>query len=758
MLATVTQFAVGVPSDSFPGTTLAVDASGNTYIGGGYSGSFTLAPLPAITGGSAYVAKLSPTGRALWIKNIDSLVIADVAVDAAGTVYAAGSPAGGSTRVLNPQGLPGDTPEVLNNNGDQMALVLKFTASGAYQGRKLFTWADKFEGGSFVQVNALDLDAAGNLYLTTTYNNRLVDDGTSNFDTGNFDSDFDGSYNTLIDQLYSGSKVSRNSDATSTGVISMAPSGVVRWARGLGGSSPSTAIDLGGNLAVLEPIKIRSEFGASVFTPATGKTQAVMVRLASASGAIATASVVAEGSKTLTIGGVVVDPSEDVIVTGSYTGALKFGASAVPTAGNKNALFLTRINPSGAPVYAGGLIGSSSVSGNGLASDNRGQLFLTGSYDGKVQLGPYALTPLGQTDVFLSQIDPTNGGVFQAFGGLGVGADSVTALAMNAFGTVAFGGGVGSVSNASPSPSFGGVPLPKTGGAFVAKVQSTLPTTVVAPLPAEIHTDAIPVSWASQSLGGVAAYDVYVTVDGGPFTPWIAATTLTQAAFPGAYGHLYGFAAVAIEASGVRSVLPAAAQAATTVRSLAGTILTVGAFPARVETGSAVDLAASVVTPDTWAGTPSGSVQFLVDSQLFGAPAAVLGGVAHLATTAIPQGDHVISAIYTGPSPFLPSASGASPLSVVARVTNPGGGGTNPGGGGVPVIPVIPRHSRFPRRPGHRRGALSQASSGREAEAEQANPGDQRLLQRGAGRQFGALQAEFFAGRRGPRPPVRHQG
>jgi len=44
---------------------------------------------------------------------------------------------------------------------------------------------------------------------------------------------------------------------------------------------------------------------------------------------------------------------------------------------------------------------------------------------------------------------------------------------------------------------------------------------------------------------GVAAYEVYVAVDGGPFTPWLSGVTNTSATFFGQAGHQYGFFSLA---------------------------------------------------------------------------------------------------------------------------------------------------------------------------------------------------------------------
>ena len=64
---------------------------------------------------------------------------------------------------------------------------------------------------------------------------------------------------------------------------------------------------------------------------------------------------------------------------------------------------------------------------------------------------------------------------------------------------------------------------------------------------------------------GIASYDIYVSDDGGPFTPFLIGTTQTSATFTGVVGHTYGFYSVATDNVGNVQPTPASAQATTTV-------------------------------------------------------------------------------------------------------------------------------------------------------------------------------------------------
>ena len=57
-----------------------------------------------------------------------------------------------------------------------------------------------------------------------------------------------------------------------------------------------------------------------------------------------------------------------------------------------------------------------------------------------------------------------------------------------------------------------------------------------------------PVTWSGSDAGaGIAAYDVYVSDNGGPFQPWLAATPQTTADYTGLAGHTYAFYSVATD-------------------------------------------------------------------------------------------------------------------------------------------------------------------------------------------------------------------
>ena len=92
------------------------------------------------------------------------------------------------------------------------------------------------------------------------------------------------------------------------------------------------------------------------------------------------------------------------------------------------------------------------------------------------------------------------------------------------------------------------------------------PTSSVGPLPPEETSTSFTVTWSGQDDpggSGVASYDVYDSVDGGPFTLWQSDTTATSATFTGQVGDTYGFYSVATDNVGDVQATPTSAQATT---------------------------------------------------------------------------------------------------------------------------------------------------------------------------------------------------
>jgi hypothetical protein len=191
------------------------------------------------------------------------------------------------------------------------------------------------------------------------------------------------------------------------------------------------------------------------------------------------------------------------------------------------------------------------------------------------------------------------------------------------------------------------------------------PASAVAALPATETATAgqanFTVNWSGTDKGsGISSYTIFVSDNGGAFTPWLSGTALTSSSYTGTAGHTYGFFSIATDAAGNIEVLKSAAEATTQVIStvtLTPTTTMLGTSSASVNIGTSVTFTATVA-PTTGNGTPTGSVTFVDGSTTLGT-ITLSAGVATYMTSSLAAGSHSIVAQYGGDSTYASSNSGS---------------------------------------------------------------------------------------------------
>jgi hypothetical protein len=222
------------------GNSIALDASGNVYTTGKFSGTVDFDPGPGTfnlfsTGGSdIFISKLDASGNFVWAKKMGGFgedIGNSIAVDSSGNVFTTGYFQG--TADFD----PGPGTFNFSSAGNEDIFISKLDALGN------FVWAKKMGGPSYDRGNSIAVDASGNVFTTGYFQ------GTVDFDPGpgTFNLTGAGSRDAFISKL----------DA----------SGNFVWAKQLGGSSigNSIALDASGNVYTTG-----SFYGTADFDPGPG--------------------------------------------------------------------------------------------------------------------------------------------------------------------------------------------------------------------------------------------------------------------------------------------------------------------------------------------------------------------------------------------------------------------------------------------------------------------------------------------------------
>jgi len=141
------------------------------------------------------------------------------------------------------------------------------------------------------------------------------------------------------------------------------------------------------------------------------------------------------------------DAAGNSYVTGYFRSTVAFGSASLTSVGGED-LFVAKLDPDGAVVWATRAGGTGLDKGYGIATDGQGNCFVTGHFLGTAIFGNTTLTAVGNVDVFIAKLDASGAFVWaKGFGGTagdlgqGIAADALgnSYVTGNFSGTVAFG-------------------------------------------------------------------------------------------------------------------------------------------------------------------------------------------------------------------------------------------------------------------------------------------------------------------------------
>jgi hypothetical protein len=413
------------------GVATAVDAAGNVYVIGHFMGMATFGTTTLTSAGDTdvFVAKLASSGAYQWAvraggANDDAGF--NIAVDGSGNVLITGyfgSPtiAFGTTTLSS-----------VSNISD--VFVAKLTSTGAWQ------WATSTGGRGVASGFGLAIDGDDGVLITGHFYSPTITFGTTTLT--NAHSGFDDIF-----------------------IAKLTPIGTWQWAISAGGngrdSGEGIAIDDSGNVVVFGSFRSTAiTFGTTTLT----NTGIFVAKLTPAGTWQWATSVEGEDAGF----GIAIDSIGNVVVTGNFRLTISFGTTTLTNTGSAD-LFVAKLTSAGDWQWATNARGSSS--GYGVAMDDNGDVFVTGSFRGpSVTFGTTTLINTGfGSDIFVSKLN--SAGAWQWAIGAGTsGDDAGLGLAADGNGNV-----VATGNFQSQTIAFGATTLSNSGfyASFIARLSGT---------------------------------------------------------------------------------------------------------------------------------------------------------------------------------------------------------------------------------------------------------------------------------------------
>jgi hypothetical protein len=432
---------------------VALDAAGNVYSTGSYSGTADLDPGAGVSNFTSagsndlFVTKFSSSGSFAWAQSIGGTGVEGgiaITLDVSGNIYVAGS----FENTVDFD--PGAGSFSLTSAGGYDAFILKLDNSGA------FVWAKGFGSAGDELSSSIVMGGTGNVLVSGFFSNTIdfdpgagVDNHTSAGANDVFVTQLDatGAYvwtkqiggidyeessslasNTFGDVFISGNYSATTDFDPGAGVANLTAvsgydvfvcklyaSGGFAWARGFGGNGNDygngIAVDASGNVYSTGRFDQTVDFdpGAGTSSLTSAGSRDIFLSKLDSAGIFVWAKQL--GGTNIDIGNSVnVDATGNVYAFGYFNGTGDFdpGAGTYSLSASATDIYMVKLSSLGTFVWAYSLGGTNSDLANGSAVDASGNIYLVGHFSGTADFDPGAgsatLTAAGGTDAFIVKL------------------------------------------------------------------------------------------------------------------------------------------------------------------------------------------------------------------------------------------------------------------------------------------------------------------------------------------------------------------
>ena len=362
-------------TDYHGGYGIAVDANGNSYVTGYFSGSATFGTTTLTSSGydDIFVAKLDSSANWLWAKQAggtSSDIGYGIAVDAYGNSYVTGYFKSSSCSFGT---------ITLTSSGYEDIFVAKLDINGNW------LWAKQAGGTSEDGGTSIAVDANGNSYVTGSFKE------SANFGTTTLTSS--GSWDIFV------AKIDHN--------------GNWLWAKQAGGTDNdggiSIAVDDNGNSYVTGGFYGSScSFSTITLINSSIEYSDIFVAKIDYNGNWLWAK--QAGGTGYDAGyGIAVDTNGNSYVTGEFDGSATFGTTTFTSSGGSD-IFVAKLDSNGNWLWAKQAGGTDDDYGKGIAVDNNGNSYVTGYFWSSATFGTTTLTSSSDygSDIFVTKLGEVN--------------------------------------------------------------------------------------------------------------------------------------------------------------------------------------------------------------------------------------------------------------------------------------------------------------------------------------------------------------